>query len=171
MLDALSVIQISLVVLAFAGVGVALFAIVWFAVRTLFQKLGLPVRYVPYAPGVVVAIATLVAVVANVDGLDSMETVCQTAALASGEFSDAKNVRVQEHYNFWTTTYSGSSVYPWISRPGETPKVSLFVRFEKANQPNSKWVNCRFARPGTKDSTGLSMESMQIGEQGGFPGI
>jgi hypothetical protein len=139
--------------------------------NALFQKLGLPVRYVPYAPGGVVAIAALVAVFANVDRLDPMETVCWTAALANAEFSDAKNVRVQEHYNFWTTTYSGSIVYPWISRPGETPNVSLFVRFEKANQPDSKWVNCRFVRPGAKNSTGLSMESVQISERGGIPGI
>jgi hypothetical protein len=53
---------------------------------------------------------------------------------------------------FWTKTYSGSWVYPWISHPYETPKVSLLLNFKRDQRSHLAWVHCVFEKSRTRAS-------------------
>jgi hypothetical protein len=75
------------------------------------------------------------------------------------------NLRVQEHYDFWTKMYSGSWVYPWISRPYETPKVSLLLDFERDQRSHLAWVHCVFSKiPNTGEPPQLALQDYYVSE-------
>ena len=169
MIKALTVVQLLLIVIAFASVSAGIFSVVWSIIRAACRKVGLTDRYLIVVPGAIFAMPVLLFLITSLDRLDALERACRAEALTSARLAGVTNLRVQKHYDFWTKTYSGSAMYPWISRPYETPKVQLFVDFEKDLRPHSAWVNCVFSKiPNTGEPPQLSLQDVQVDEHGGF---
>jgi hypothetical protein len=54
-------------------------------------------------------------------------------------------------------------VYPWISRPYETPKVSLKVSFARDQRPHLVRINCIFSKlPNTGEPPQLAMQDVKF---------
>ena len=163
MINVLQILQLLLIVGAFAWISAGIFSIIWFGIRAACRKVGLSGRYLIFVPGTIFAIPVLLLLVASVDRLDVLERTCRAASLANALLAGTTNLRVQEHYDFWTKTYSGSAVYPWLSRPYETPKVALLVKFERDQRPNSTWIHCVFKKvPNTGEPPQLALEDVHV---------
>jgi hypothetical protein len=146
-------------------IAVALSAL-WFIIRAACRKVGLVGRYLIFVPSGLVPIPMLLLL----DGLDPLERTCRTASLASPQVQDATNLKVQEHYDFWAKTYSGSWVYPWTSRPYETPKVFLLLNFKRDQRSHLAWVRCVFEKlPNTGEPPQLALQNFYVSEGGGGP--
>jgi hypothetical protein len=169
MINALIVVQLVLIVIVFLWIGAGIFSIIWFAIRETCRKLGLADRYLVFVPGAVFAVSATLFFIAKLDRLDALERTCRVASLANAaRLQGAANVHVQEHYDFWNKTYSGSAVYPWISRPYETPKVSLLLNFEIEQRSYSEWVHCLFLKiPNTGEPPKLDLQNVHVAEGGG----
>jgi hypothetical protein len=171
MVNVLVILQLLLIVLAFAWIGAGIISVIWFVIRAACRKVGLAGRYLIFVPGAVVAVPVLLLLAARIDRLDALERTCRTASLANAaRLQDAANVRVQEHYDFWNETYSGSAAYPWLSRRYETPKVSLLLNFEVDQRPYSSWVHCDFSKiPNTGKPAQLDLQNVHVVEGGEGP--
>ena len=52
---------------------------------------------------------------------------------------------------------------PWISRPYETPKVSLVVEFTRDGRPHSAWIDCIFSKvPNTGDPPEIAFQDVRF---------
>jgi hypothetical protein len=163
MINALQIVLLLLIVVAFAWISAGLLSIIWFSIRAACRKVGLSGHYLIFVPGAIFAIPVLLLLVARVDRLDVLERTCRAASLTDALLADTANLRVQEHYDFWAKTYSGSAVYPWISRPYETPKVALLVNFERDQRPNSAWIHCIFTKvPNTGEPPQLALDNVHV---------
>jgi hypothetical protein len=160
--------QIGLLLLTAIAISAAIFSVIWFLIRAACRKAGLVGRYLIFVPSAVFAIPVLLLLIASVDRLDPLERTCRAASLASPQLQDVANLHVQEHYDFWTKTYSGSSVYPWISRPYEMPKVSLLLNFKRDQRSHLAWVHCVFEKiPNTGEPPQLALLNFYVSENGG----
>src|ERR1700753_2077864 len=171
MVDVLIILQILLIVIAFAWISVGIVSVIWFLIRTACRKAGLVGRYLIFVPAAALAIPVLLFLTAKLDRLDELERTCRTASLANAaRLQGATNVYVQEHYDFWNKTYSGSAVYPWLSRSHEMPKVSLLLNFEVERRPYSAWVHCIFSKvPDMGEPGQLDVQNVHVVEGGDGP--
>ena len=163
---ALTGVQLLLIVIAIAWIGAGVFFGIWFAIRAACRKLGFGRGYQILIPSGVCAIPFLLWLAASVDRLGPLETSCRAALLKTTRMEGTKELRVREHYDFWTKTNSGGGwVSPWISRPHETPKVSLLVSFERDQRPHSAWIDCVFVKvPNTGEPPQFAMQDVQVDE-------
>ena len=167
MINALTVVQLLLILVAFAWIGAGIFSLIWFAIRAACRKVGLAGRYLTLVPGAAFAIPAALFLLSNLDRLDVLERACRDASLTHPRLEGIANLRVQEHYDFWTRTYSGSAMYPWISRPHETPKVALLVNFERDQRPASAWIHCVFTKvPDTGEPAQLAVPDVHVDANG-----
>jgi hypothetical protein len=169
MVNVLNILQLLLIVIAFAWFSAGIVSVIWFLIRAACRKAGLAGRYLIVVPAAVFAVPATLFFIAKLDRLDALERTCRAASLANaGRLQGAANVHVREHYDFWNKTYSGSAVYAWISRPYETPKVSLLLNFEIEQRAYSEWVHCHFLKiPNTGEPPQLDLQNIHVAEGGG----
>jgi hypothetical protein len=155
---------ILLILVAIAWIGAGVFFGIWFAIRAACRRVGLQGRYQILIPSGVFGIPLLLWLVASVDRLDPLERTCRDELLKTTRMEGTTDVRIEEHYDFWTKTISGGGwVTPWISRPHELPKVSLKVNFARDQRPHSAWVNCVFSKlPNTGEPPQLAMQDVKF---------
>ncbi|HEU0145759.1 MAG TPA: hypothetical protein VFR21_02665 [Bradyrhizobium sp.] len=164
MQNALAGIQLFLIAAAIVWFGAGIFSVIWFVVRAACRKLGLARNYQILIPSAVCSIPLFFWVAASVDRLDPLERECREVLLKTTRMEGTRDLRVQKHYDFWTRTNSGGGwVMPWISRPYETPKVSLLVNFERDQRLRSAWINCIFSEiPDSGQPPQLAMQDVRI---------
>jgi hypothetical protein len=137
---------------------------VWLAIRAVCRKLGLGRGYQIFIPSGVCGVPFILLLVASVDRLGPLERTCRDELLKTTRMEDTTDLRIEEHYDFWTKTISGGGwVSPWISRPYETPKVSLKVNFTRDRRPHSAWIDCIFSKiPNTGEPPQLTMHDVKF---------
>jgi hypothetical protein len=129
------------------------------------QKLGLWTGDQILVPSGVCGISLLVWL-ASMDGLDPLERTCRDELLKTTRMEGVADLRIENHYDFWTKTFSGGGfVMPWISEPYQTPKVSLTVTFTRDKRPRSAWIDCVFSKvPNTGEPPQVSFHDIKIYE-------
>jgi hypothetical protein len=153
-----------MILVAIACICVGVIVGTWFAIRAACRKVGLRRGYQILIPSGVCGIPFFLWLVASVDRLDALERTCRDELLKTTRMEGATDLRIEEHYDFWTKTVSGGGwVAPWISRPYETPKVSLVVNLTRDQRPHSAWINCIFSKiPNTGEPPQLAMQDVKF---------
>lgn len=136
-----------LILVAIACVCAAVIVGIWFVIRVACQKLGLGTGYQILVSSGVCGIPFLVWMVVSIDELDPLERKCRDELLKTTRMEGVTDLRIEKHYDFWTKTFSGGGwAMPWISKPYETPKVELIVRFTRDRRPHKAWIDCGFSK-------------------------
>ena len=155
-------ILLMLVTIGWIGAGVVLGS--WLAMRAACQKLGLGSSYQILISSGVCGIPLFLWLVASIDRLDPLERTCRDELLKTARMEGTTDLRIEEHYDFWTKTNSGGGwVSPWISRPYEIPKVSLKVSFTRDQRAHSAWINCIFSKlPNTGEPPQVAVRDVKF---------
>ncbi|SRR5579871_546195 len=165
MIQALTGVLLLLILVAIAGIVAAVFFGLWFAIRTACRKLGLQRRYQILIPSAVCAAPFVFWLAASIDRLDPLERTCRDELSRTARMEGTTNLQIEEHYDFWTKTLSGGGwMAPWVSRPYETPKVSLKISFARDQRLHSAWIDCVFSKiPNTGEPPRLAMQDVKFG--------
>jgi hypothetical protein len=137
---------------------------IWLAVRAGCRRLGLARRYQILIASAFCALPLLLWLLASLDRFDGPERICAREMMKASRMAGTTDLTVRQHYDFWTKTLSGGGVaMPWISRPYETPKVSLVAEFARDGRPHSAWIDCIFSKvPNTGDPPEIAFQDVRF---------